>query len=303
MHEINRNEVWKGIGFALLAVLLWSANFIIARGLYQKITPITLAFCRWFLATLLLFPLVVKQVSNEWKIIKQHVVHLCLTALTGVSIFNTFIYIAGKYTTAINLALIGTTAAPLFVLLITGIFLKDRLSKNQIIGALLCLLGIVLLITKGNTQLNTFNFSVGDIWIVTAALSFAIYTILVRRKPKNISSNTYLFSIFSIGTLFLLPACIVERSATSVSIEWSASVILSIVYLAVCASILAFLFWNISIHKIGPARTALFGNLIPLFSTIEAVVLLGEHFSNLILMSMLLILTGLLLANFSLIRK
>ena len=96
MVEINRKEVWKGIGFALLAVLLWSANFIIARGLYQKITPITLAFCRWFLATLLLCPFVIKQVRSEWKIVKQHVMHLGLTALTGVSILNTLIYIAGK---------------------------------------------------------------------------------------------------------------------------------------------------------------------------------------------------------------
>ena len=298
----DKKDFIKGFGFALLATILWSGNFIVARALHQRISPVSLAFFRWSVATIFLFPIALKSFVRDWKEIKKHLLHFSLAAVTGVTLFNTFIYIAGKYSSATNLALIGTTAAPVFVLIISGLFLKQRIFANQILGALLCITGILLLLTKGNLKaLQHFRFSSGDIWIFSAALAFAIYTVLVRKKPKEISSMSFLFTVFLIGTLFLLPIFLLNTGAKS--FQWDGSIILTFLYLGLGASVAAFLLWNGSIKKIGPARTALFGNLIPVFSTIEASILLNEKFNSVTLISLVVIIAGLIVANLNMFFK
>lgn len=298
----DQQQVMRGFLFAFLAVLLWSGNFIVARALHHRISPISLAFFRWAGATIFLFPFAYQKLKAEWRSLLPHTRYLCFTALSGITVFNTLVYVAGRYTTAINLALIGTTAAPVFVFLITRLFLKQGLSRYQYAGITLCLAGILLLLSKGNwEQLSRFRFTAGDWWILAAALSFAIYTLLVRRKPQHLSSTVFLFVLFFIGTLFLIPPFFIDRSI-SANIEWKAPVIGSLFYLSIGASVLAFLFWNLSIRILGPAKTTLFGNLIPVFSSVEAALILDEQLSHIAIASFMVILTGILLANFSVLR-
>jgi drug/metabolite transporter (DMT)-like permease len=293
----DRDLYLKGVGLALLAVVLWSGNFIVARGLNKTVPPVSLAFFRWLFATVLLLPIALSSVVRQRTLFLPHWRHFCLAALTGVSIFNTFIYVAGKYTTATNLALIGTTASPLFVLFLSALVLKNKPGRPQLMGAFICLSGILLLLTKGRLEnLLAFRFSEGDLWVLAAALSFAIYTLLVRRKPQELSSTAYLFVVFLVGTLFLLPAWIVEQSLVP-SFDWNLSIFLVFLYLGLGASVISFLAWNGAIHRIGPTRTALFGNLIPVFSSIEAVLILGEEFTWVTILSMGVILLGIVVAN------
>lgn len=295
----DQQSFLKGFLFAFLAVILWSGNFIIARALHYRIPPVSLSFFRWLGATLVLFPFAFQQLKNEWKSLLPHIRYLCFTALAGVTIFNTLVYVAGRHTTAINMALIGTTAAPVFVFFITGLILKQPLSRFQYAGISLCVAGILLLLSGGDwEQLSRFRFSAGDWWILAAAMSFAIYTLLVRRKPHHLSPRVFLFALFFIGTLFLLPAFLIDR-VLSAGIVWDTPVMGSLLYLSIGASTLAYLFWNHSIRNIGPAKTALFGNLIPVFSSIEAALILDEELSPLALASFLVIFSGILLANFS----
>jgi drug/metabolite transporter (DMT)-like permease len=298
-NQAGDKDYLKGILFALLAVVLWSGNFIAARALQPGISPVSLAFFRWTTAVIVLFPFAYTSFKKEWKIILQHAGYIALTALTGVTLFNTLIYIAGKYTTATNLALIGTTASPVFVLLISGIFLRQRLAWNQILGAAICITGIFILISRGKLyQLGNFHFTKGDGWIFLAAFSFAIYTILVRRKPKEISAPSFLFAIFLTGTIFLVPVYLFDLSANKV--EWNQKIILAVLYLGIGASVIAFLAWNISIKKLGPTRTALFGNLIPVFSTVEAALLLNETINRWTLICMAIVVAGILIATLKL---
>src|SRR5205823_3990296 len=126
-----------------------------------------------------------------------------------------------------------------------------------------CIAGILILMSGGNiSKLSRFQFSAGDIWILAAALAFAIYTVMVRRKPKELSAVSFLFILFLLGTVFLLPAFLVDIQYEKPP-EWSQVVIWSVLYLGLGASISAFLLWNHSIRILGPSRTALFGNLIP----------------------------------------
>lgn len=294
----NERDIYiKGVGLALLAVILWSGNFIVARGLNKAVPPVSLAFFRWSFATVLLLPFAARDVVRQRALFMPHWRHLGLTALTGVSIFNTLIYVAGKYTTATNMALIGTTASPLFVLLISMLFLKAKPGALQLAGALICLSGIVLLLTRGRIEnLLAFHFSTGDLWVLAAALSFALYTLQVRKKPAELSSTAYLFAVFLLGTLFLLPAWTIEQNLVT-PFQWTPAVFFIFLYLGLGASVIAFLAWNVAIHKIGPTRTALFGNLIPVLSTIEAALILGESFTWVTILSMAIILLGIMVAN------
>jgi drug/metabolite transporter (DMT)-like permease len=272
----DRDVYIKGVGLALLAVVLWSGNFIVARGLNKTVPPLSLAFFRWLMATVLLLPLAARSVVLQRALFLPHWRHLCLAALTGVSIFNTLIYVAGKYTTATNMALIGTTASPLFVLFLSMLFLKNKPGSSQLLGAFICLVGILLLLTGGRPDnLFAFRFSTGDLWVLAAALSFSLYTLTVRKKPSELSSTGYLFAVFALGTLFLLPAWLIEQRFMQ-PVEWTPSLFLVFLYLGLGASVISFLSWNAAIHHIGATKTALFGNLIPVLSSIEAVLILGE---------------------------
>jgi drug/metabolite transporter (DMT)-like permease len=298
---LKRNLI-IGIVLAALSSLLWSVNYIIARGYHDEISPISLAFFRWLSASIFILPISIKLILKQRQYWYKHMPHLLITSITGVVLFNTLTYVAGKSTTAINLALIGTTAAPVFVLLITAIFLKNKIRREQVLGTIICLIGIILLLTKGRPQdLLQIQLSAGDVWMATAGLIFAIYTLLVKNKPPELSSLTYLGLLFVFGTAILFPAYFIDTQVSEAFV-WSTEIVLVFIYLGIGASVLAFLFWNLSIARIGPARTTLFTTLIPVFSTIEAIWWLNEAYSWFILISLLLVLTGLLVANLQIVK-
>jgi drug/metabolite transporter (DMT)-like permease len=293
----DRNRLLQGVGFAILATVLWSGNYIVARALHKSVPPVSIAFFRWTVATIILFPIAYRKVKAEWHQLKVHFGYLSITAMAGVTLFNTLIYLGGRYTSATNLALIGTTVAPIFVLVITGIILRQHVRWNQIAGAAICVIGILVLLSGGDlSRLQDFRFNRGDLFVTGAALSFACYTVLVRSMPAGISPLSFLCAIFFLGTLFLLPFYLLER-AYGFRFEWNGTVLAVFAYLGIGASVMAFLLWNLSIKAIGSARTALFGNLIPVFSTIEAALILEERFTTATGFSLAIILTGLIIAN------
>jgi len=292
----NRNN-YIGVSLAVITTIIWSGNFIIARDVHQQIPPISLAFYRWSLASLIIFFIGYKKFIPEKSIVIKNWRYFFWVALTGITLFNTFIYIAGHTTSAINLALIGTTAAPIFAIIISAVFLKEVITPLRIVGLLFCIAGVVYLLSKGSINtLLAFRFTAGDVWILLSAFVFSIYTVLVKRKPSTISPITFLFVIFIGGTLLLLPAFIIERSITP-AINWDTKLFGSILYLGIGASVISFFCWNAAIARIGSVRTALFGNLIPIFATLEAVWLLGESINVVHLVSGALVITGLVLAN------
>jgi drug/metabolite transporter (DMT)-like permease len=295
--EAKKKEVLRGVLLAILAALIWSGNYIVARAFHGDITPVSLAFFRWLTATMVLLPFAYRDLRQQWPLIRSSWRYLTIAALFGVSLFNTFIYVGGHTTSATNLAIIGTTAAPVFVLFIAHFFTREKASSFQIRGTLVCILGILLLISKGDfSRLRQFTFLPGDLWVLLAALSFAIYTVMVRRKPKEMAPLSFLFSTFFLGTLLLLPAFAID-TANGPSFQWNPSLLAVFLYLGIGASVLSFLSWNTAIQKIGPSRTALFGNLIPVFSTVEAVIFLKEEGGAVVILSLLIIFSGLFLAN------
>jgi drug/metabolite transporter (DMT)-like permease len=297
MSSPSSKNSYTGIGLAVLAAFIWSGNFIVARGVNKQIPPISLNFYRWLLASLIIFPFAVKKFRLEWKTVKQSWHYLFWISLTGIALFNTFVYIGAHYTSAINLALIGTTSSPIMAVIFARIFLQEKIGWLKLAGMILCIAGVLYLISNGNFyNLVSFQFSEGDLWVLLAAFCFAVYNTLVKKKPAAISPVNFLFVIFSTGTLMVVPFYILEINRTP-AVTWNVNLLLAILYLALAASVICFLIWNMAIGKLGAGRTALFGNLIPVFSSIEASIILHEQFTQVHVVSMLIVFTGIMLAN------
>jgi drug/metabolite transporter (DMT)-like permease len=293
----SKKNFYRGVIFAVLATIIWSGNFVVARGIIRDIPPVSLAFWRWLTATIIIAPFAIKQFNTEKAVVFRNWKYIFWISLFGITIYNTLIYIAGKYLPAVNLALIGTTSSPVMSIILAAIFLKEGIRPLRVIGIIVCLAGILLLLSRGSIEnLLHFKFSPGDWWILLAALSFAIYNVMVRKKPAGISPVNFLFVTFTCGTSLLLPAFLYETTVTH-PVEWNGSLIGVILYLGIGNSVLSFLFWNASIGELGAGRTALFGNLIPIFSSIEAVIILGEEITYIHIISGILVIGGLVIAN------
>jgi drug/metabolite transporter (DMT)-like permease len=297
MTPLPKRDIYIGISLAILATLIWSGNFIVARGVIKDIPPVTLAFYRWVTATLIIFPFAQKYFLAELPLVKKNFLYFLLTAATGISLFNTLVYIGGHYSEAINLALIGTTSSPIMSVILARIFLKEKISVFRIAGMVVCIAGVLLLLSKGSWDtLLSFSFSEGDLWVLAAALSFSIYNTMVKKKPVGMNPTSFLFVIFLMGTLLLLPFYLYEFNMKG-GIAFNLSNVSVILYLGIAASVIAFMIWNMAIVKLGSGRTALFGNLIPVFSSIEAVFILGEKITWVHMASFVLVITGLVIAN------
>ncbi|HUR65386.1 MAG TPA: DMT family transporter [Chitinophagaceae bacterium] len=293
----HQKKILIGIGLAVLATLIWAGNFIIARGVIKDIPPVTLAFFRWLSATIIILPFAWKYIPQAVQFVKQRPGYFLLSAVTGVSMFNTFVYIAGHYSTAINMAILGTCTSPIISVILAKIFLKERIPFLRVLGMIVCIAGILLLLSNGNFQhLVSFRFTKGDWWILAAALTFAIYNTSVKKKPASMPSVSFLFTVFLIGTIILLPFYLYELKEKG-GIDFDLPNLSAILYLGLGASVICFLIWNKAIAALGTGRTALFGNLIPVFSSIEAVIILNEEISTIHTISFILVVAGLVIAN------
>lgn len=290
------NNQTKGVLFALCATLLWSVNFVIASGIKGHIPPVGLAFWRWTIACIVLAPFAIKSTIKSWGDIKKNIRFLAITAVLGITIFNTLIYFAGKTTSAVNLSLIAISI-PLFIVAISRIAFKEKVSTIKILGIATIITGVLVLITKGSIQsLLEINFTIGDLLMLLACFFFACYTILVRLKPKEIPSNVFLFTLFIIGTILLLPFYILEHLYYK-QVIFDSTTIYATTYVGIFASLISYYLWNEAISLIGTNKTALIYYSIPIFSGILAYLFLNQAIVLVQIISMGIIISGLLLTN------
>jgi drug/metabolite transporter (DMT)-like permease len=282
---------------ALAATLFWSGNFIIARELNDTVAPVSLAFGRWLVAVLALFPFAIRVLLREWAVVKDNLGYLSVTALTGVTLFNTLLYMGGQTTGALNLALISITS-PIFMVIFARIFYGEALTVYKAAGILLVAAGVIALITRGQlSRLLDLTFSIGDVWMLTGAMIFAIYSILILEKPRQLGMWAFQLSTFILGLILLLPLLAWEVAELGPS-HFDAGAIYSILYLGVFASLFSFVLWNQSILLIGVSKTGMVYYTLPIFSGVMAWYFLGEEIGLLHLGSGGLIVFGIFLANY-----
>lgn len=297
----NDKSLWfAGYLSAVGATIIWSGNFVVARGLIDSIPPVSLAYWRWVVAVIVFLPFALKSCVSEWFVIKRHILYLTTAAILGVSIFNTLIYIASHTTTAVNLSLIAITF-PVFMVVLTRIFYYELITINKWIGIVLVIIGVVTLITKGDLAiLKNISFVTGDLWMLLAAITFAVYSLMVKQKPMQLSTRSFQFSTFVLGLIFLTPFYVWESMTTGFKIlVVDSSTFYSIIYLGIFASLVAFILWAKAIHILGPAKSSMIYYTLPVFSGIAAYIFLGEAITMNHLLSMFLIIVGVITAIYN----
>jgi drug/metabolite transporter (DMT)-like permease len=286
----------SGVCLAVCATIIWSWNFIISRGVHDAIPPVTLSFLRWTVAFAVIFPFSYKFFLRDLEAIKRNYRYILITSFLGVTIFNTLIYIAGHSTEAINLSLIAITT-PVFIIIFSRILFKEKISFLNILGIAVTLSGIIMLICRGSLKiLLGISFSAGDIWMLSAAVIFAVYSLLVRKKPGDIGMMAFLFSTFGAGLIMLVPFFLYEITSAE-PFALSMRVTVSILYIGIFASIGGYFLWSRAVELIGASKAGIIYYSLPMFSTIWAILILGEKVQIVHLISMILIITGIIIAT------
>lgn len=279
----------------ILTTLFWAGNFVLARAIHLDMQPFTLAFLRWALALLIIVPWWLPRAWRLRQILKDRLPMLFLQGFLGVACFNTLVYLGVQHTQATN-AMLMQTAAPLMILLLGALLFGERAGKRQWLGVALSMTGVLVLISRGQFEVLTgFAFNQGDLWIFLAMLSWSFYTITLRWRPTELDGLTFFGFSVLVGVLVLLPLMLWEQGGEFV-IPTTEPFLLTVLYMAIFPSILAFLFWNLGVERLGAATAGLFLHLMPMFGLLLATVFLGESLGLYHLAGILLIFAGLYIA-------
>ena len=255
----------------VFATLFWAGNFTLGKFAYlENIPPNSLAFLRWCLVWIILFPFTYKEILKlKNQIIKNSPLFIILGA-TSVCVFTSFTYNALNYTQVINASLFNT-AIPVTIILVCFLLKIEKTNIFQISGLLISVFGILSIITRLDLNiLLTLNFNKGDLFMIGAIIAWGIYSAYLKKRTFKISLLTLVHIICSFGLIFLFPLFILDI-AQGKNIEISSNLFYILVYFAIFPSIGSYYCWAGAVSIIGANRAGIFLSLIPLFSTIMAI--------------------------------
>ncbi|NRG18741.1 DMT family transporter [Rhizobiales bacterium] len=277
--------------------LFFSSNLIIGRAAVEAVEPWTLAFLRWTLAFAVLLPFAMPGISRNAHIFLRHRGLIAIMGFLGMWICGAGVYFALRFTTATNGTLIYTSS-PVLILLLEWIFRGRRIAPREIIGIVLAIAGVVTIVVKGSLSvLLGLDLNAGDLVFALAALSWAVYSVLLKRPEFTGVPTLSLFAVLAFaGAVSLLPFTALEIAVTERFPEslpaWS-----SIAGIALVSSVLAFSCFQYGVKVLGPATTGVFMYLLPPYGVMMAVVFLGEDLELYHLSGFVLIMAGLVLAT------
>lgn len=277
-----------GYLFALMATLLWSGNAVAARFLAGSVPAVGVSFWRWAIAVLICFPATYPAFKRNIPAVKEHWKYLVLLSFLGVCLFTLLLYTAAHTTTAFNIAVLSTIT-PVIILVFSFIFAHERLSRAGLAGFALAALGIICLVTNGHpVRILHMQVAIGDGIMIFASAVFASYTVLVRRKPPEITVNTLIFCTFHLGFLMLVPVYAVQEIYFT-GVTFGRPQVLGFIYIGVFASFVSYMFWNRAVVTIGAARSAAVYYSLPVFTGVFGWLILGEALSAAKVLSMLMV--------------
>ena len=278
----------------VIAALVWSGAFIAGKFAVPYVPAFTLTFLRFLIASIVLYPVMKlynrSHPEDNFRLIKKYIPLFLFNGIVGMAGYHVLFFTALKYTTAINSSIIGAMN-PIVTTIIAAIFIRQKTPPMQIAGILLSFIGVVLTITGGNLSiLASFDFNRGDMFMAAAVICWASYAVMSRVKGADVPPLALTFYSFVFCTIALVPFVIWEHPWVLEKIP--ASAILSIVFMAVFSSVIGYMLQQIAIKKIGASKSSIFVNLVPVFSIILSVTILGEELMPVKIFTSLLIIAG-----------
>jgi drug/metabolite transporter (DMT)-like permease len=275
---IMEKRLWLIYGMLTLATATWGSAFIAGKVAVQSFEPSTVAFLRFFGAALLLFPLMWMKEKDKMKPTLKDYGLFAVLGLTGIAIYNICFFLASKHAPVIKSSLF-IASNPVLIVLLSGLFLKEKITINNIIGMIIALAGVTFIITDGHVlTLFQMGFEPIDFILLGAVISWALYSVvgkIVLKKYSSVVSTTYAV-VF--GTLFLLPFAVAETTWTDIQ-RAPFDVWLAIAHMSLFVTVVSFVMYYNGIKEVGAAKASIFINVMPLSAVIMATLFLGETFT------------------------
>jgi drug/metabolite transporter (DMT)-like permease len=275
----------------VLGALFWSGNFIAGRALRGQIDPLPLNFLRWSLALLILAPFVWRSVAASLPVLRREWKLIMALGATGLAGFHSLTYLALQTTTATN-ALLVLSLAPIATLFGSAALGMERPTPPKILGAVISILGAGVLITRGDlASIVAHGFNTGDLLMLLGIFIWAAYSLLLRRRPADLSPAVSLAASAAAALALMAPLLVLGPPLRLEALR-SIPVLLNIGYIALFASAIGFMLWTYGVAKLGPARAGQFVHLMPIYGMALAYVLLGEAPTPAQLVGAVLVLSG-----------
>jgi len=289
----------KAAIFLCFASLFWSGNFVIGRfsSLENIVSPLSLAFYRWVIAFLILTPFCLQKAVKELPLLKKQPGMIFLIILTGPTLFNTLVYLGLTATTVINSLLIISTT-PMLIILLNKLLYKAQTNIFQMIGIFISLIGVCYVIAKGSFQ-NIFDseFYFGDLFILLAVTSWALYSIFLKKNETGVSGFSFLYLSFVFTVILLFPVYLYDIFIQDNFINIDQKTLLVIGYTGIFPSIISYMCWNTGVALIGPNKSGPFLHLMPIFGGILAFLVFRETLEIYHYAGILSVIVGIIITN------
>ncbi len=291
------NANFKAYLMLTLCAFFWSGNFIVGKfATFYQVPPLTLNFFRWLIVWIILIPFTAKDIFINIKIIKKKFCSILLMSITSISIFNSVVYYSLNFTQVLNGALM-ISIIPVLIIFISFIFRVEKINLNQVLGLILSITGVVIIITQLEfSRLIHLDLNKGDLWLLVAMLSWAIYSTMLKTHKTGLNYLTFISVIVTLGLIFLFPQFLFEFNNQEL-IKFNFAFILIISYVVLFAGLGAYIFWNKAVLIVSPSRAGIFLHLMPVFSSFMAIFLLNEKFMNFHILGATAIILGIYLSS------
>ncbi len=259
--------------------VLWAGNAVVGRLVREWMPPMTLNLARWAIALVILLPLagsIFRPGSGLWTSWRR----FALLGLVGVGLYNSLQYLALQTSTPINVTLVAS-GLPVWTLVVGGLFFNAKIRRQQVIGAVLSIAGVLLVLSRGEWhQLLALHLVPGDLFMIAATISWSFYSWLLARpkEPQDFHGDwtAFLLAQIAFGTMWSSVFTAAEWTIGNPHIVWSWPLAAALLYIAVGPAIIAYRCWGAGVQRAGPAIAGLFSNLTPLFAAMMSAVFLGE---------------------------
>ena len=288
----QNKTVWWALALPLLAVLIWSLNITVTRYVVDYISPVSISFYRWLVAFLVLTPFMSAKVWRERQLVVQHWKQLAVLAAFGMVLYQGLGYTAAHYTTATNMGIINAFI-PIFTIFVSMLMLKDIPNRFAVVGSLLSFTGLLYVMAQGNLlNLVQSGGHLGDVMMVLAVFFYAFYGVFLKKWQLKIPLMISLYVQIIFALLYHLPF-VLWLGLDAINPQNVGSVL----YAGIFPSLIAPLVWMLAVQMIGPNRTSIFMNLMPIFTAIIANIWLAEAWTVYHSIGGVIILLGILLAQ------
>ena len=280
-----------------LSALFWAGNFIVGKfATLFEIPPLTLNVLRWLSVWLILMPFTYKEILNNLPQIKKKWFVIGFMGLITISTFNSVVYFALNHTQVINAVLV-LAAIPAATIVFSSFMNIEKTNIFQLIGLMLSIIGIGSIISNGNFQkIISLNFNKGDVWMLVCVITWSLYSTLLKKNKFKFSQFTLIQLMVSAGLLFLIPQIFYEKYI-GLELNFNKAFFLILFYVVVFPAIAAYYCWQKGVEIIGPNRSSMFIQLMPLFSAVMAIIIFKEKFELYHFVGAIFIVSGIYLSN------